>query len=446
MEPVADGIGDPYYPTLGNTGYDVDHYDIDLTFTPPSTITATLTVDAVATDDLAVFNLDFTGFDITELTVDGHDAPYARHDGELTIQPTQPLTNGDRFTTDISYTGTPVPGYSAAVNSRIGWLVSTTDQQYVAAQPDGAHTWRPVNDHPRDKATYTYRITAPSTLVAAANGVLTTTVTDDDATTWTWDMTHPMASHLATVVIGDYQLITDPTASQRTGVEIRHLLTPDVADDPPPVLGRLGEMITVLEDAFGPYPFDTYGIALIDPDFSTALETQTLALFSPALIEEGREMLLEERVMVHELAHQWFGNHVSVDRWQDLWISEGFATYAEWLWIEATQGRDAMHDTITTDEELLWMADPPPAAQPPPGELYNLAVYFVGARALHDIRLEIGDDTFFETLTTFVDRYGGATATADDFITLTNHLAGRDLTPTFDDWLNDTDLPELVLP
>jgi aminopeptidase N len=247
-----------------------------------------------------------------------------------------------------------------------------------------------------------------------------------------------MASHLATVVIGDYQLITDPTTSQLTDVEIRHLLTPDLADDPPAVLEQLGEMITVLEDFFGPYPFDAYGIALIDPHFSPALETQTLALFSPNL--------LEERVMVHELAHQWFGNHVSIDRWQDLWISEGFATYAEWLWIEATQSPDAMHDAITTDEEMLWIAEPPPAAQPPPGDLYNLAVYQVGARALHNIRLEVGDDTFFEILTTFADRYGGTTATAHDFITLANQLAGRDLTPIFDDWLNDTDLPDLVLP
>jgi aminopeptidase N len=436
LQARADGIGDPYYPELGNTGYDVDHYRIDLTFEPPSTLTATVSIDAVATDNLSMFNLDFAGYDITDLTVDDQQAAFARSKDELTIQPTQPITTGDTFTTEIAYTGTPIAGYSDAVLGRVGWLTDG-DNQWVASQPDGAHTWYPVNDHPSDKATYTYRITVPTPLVAAANGVLTNTTISDGLSIWEWEMTDPMASHLATVVIGDYQIITDQTSSELAGVEIRNVLPDDLADNPPPDLARLGEMITVLEQHFGPYPFDTYGVAVIDPLFFVALETQTLSLFS--------RDLLHERVILHELAHQWFGNNVSVDRWQDVWISEGFATYAEWLWIETTQGTDAMNDAIKADQINLDYLDPPPAAHPPPGDLFNLAVYQVGARALHATRLEVGDDTFFEILQIFSQEYGGASATAQDFINLTNELAGRDLTPIFDDWLNDTDLPTLDL-
>lgn len=437
LEAAADGIGDDYYPGLGNSGYDVDHYAIDLTYEPPSTITATVGIDAVATEYLERFNLDFAGYAITELTVNAQDATFARGDDELTIQPAQHIAAGDNFTVEIAYTGKPVAGYSDAVPSRVGWLVSTSGQQYVASQPDGAHTWFPNNDHPADKASYTYRITVPTPLVAAANGVLTSTTIADGLSIWEWQMTAPMATHLATIVIGDYQIVPDQPSSELAGVEIRNVLPDDLADNPPPDLARLGEMITVLEQYFGPFPFDTYGVAVLDPFFFTALETQTLSLFS--------RNLLHERVILHELAHQWFGNNVSVAHWQDIWISEGFATYAEWLWIETTRGTDAMNAAIQADEVMLDYLKPPPAAEPPPGDLFNLAVYQVGARTLHAIRLEVGDDTFFDILKAFSQNYGGASATADDFITLTSQLAERDLTPIFDDWLNDTDLPELQL-
>lgn len=434
LEVAADGIGDPYYPELGNTGYDVAHYTLDLVFDPETdTLTGHATIDASASADLATFNLDFIGFDVQELLVDGAAAEFVRSDTEITVRPDTVIPAGEAFAVSVLYAGTPQPLESAAISFGVGWSTSPSGQRYVVAEPDGARSWYPANDHPRDKATFTFLITVPDPLFAAANGILAETITDLGQTTYVWEMDDPMAPYLATIVIGDYSLVVDEASTDLAEVRVRNVLPPDLSRDVPDAVQRQGEMIAFFSELFGPYPFEAYGIAVVD-GFSAALETQTLTVF-------GRP-LLNELVVVHELAHQWFGNHVSPQRWQDIWLNEGFASYAEWLWIEATLGIEGIAVGITQERDRFVGSGLAPPGSPPPDNLFNASVYRVGAMTLHALRLTVGDEAFFDTLRTYVDRFGSATATTEDFISVAEEVSGRDLGELFDAWLYGETIPE----
>jgi aminopeptidase N len=252
-------------------------------------------------------------------------------------------------------------------------------------------------------------------------------------------MTDPMAPYLATLVIGDYEIVADEASTATSGIAVRNVLPPDLAAAVPAAVRLHGEMIVAFAELFGPYPFDAYGVAVVD-GFPAALENQSLSIF-------GRE-LLTERIVAHELAHQWFGDHVSPARWQDVWLNEGFASYGEWLWDEQNRGFAAMDSAVRAERDQ-WAefvdTDPgvylPPGA-PPPDDLFNASVYRVGAMTLHALRLDVGDEAFFEILRTYVDRYGGAAAGTDDFVSVAEEMSGVGLTELFDAWLFGEDIPE----
>lgn len=436
---VESGRGDSRYPDLGNAGYDVEHYTLDLFFDPATDVlTGIATIVATATGDLDVFNLDLIGFEITNLLVDDRAVGFARVGRELTIDPGATIPAGEGFSVTVEYTGTPAAVPSRALPFAIGWLAATDGTRYVAAEPEGAAGWFPGNDHPSDKATYTFRVTVPDPLLAVANGVLAETITDIGATTRVYEMRQPMPTYLATVVIGELVVVDDAAATADAGVPIRNVLPPLLAAAPPPELAEQGEMLAFLEGVFGPYPFDLYGIAVV-PELPGALENSTLSLFGDAVMSAG----ILDFVLVHELAHQWIGNHVTPADWGDIWLNEGFATYAEWLWLEHTDGPAALDQVTTATREQMVTAGLPPPGDPPAKDLFNASVYRWGALVLHVLRLEIGDEAFFATLRTYVDRFGGGTVRTADFIAAAEEASGRQLDALFDAWLYGDTVPEL---
>jgi aminopeptidase N len=433
--PGAPGVGDTYYPGLGNGGYDVNHYDIDVAFDAYGSVEADVTIAAVATQNLSGFNLDFVGWEIDELTVDGSDTAYVRDGDELVIA--REITSGDHFTVVISYHGVPEPMQSAALPLRIGWLTGPEGEQFVVAEPDAAHSWFPANDHPTDKATYTFTITVPLGFTGAANGELTEVVENETSTTYHWSMVSPMAPYLATVVIGDgWEIVEDPVSTEAAGLSIRNVLPSDLVGDPPAALKKTGEMITVLEGAFGPYPFDRYGIAVVD-GYQHALENQTLSVFGRTMVDAP----FFEYVHVHELAHQWFGDSVSVAQWSDIWLNEGFATFAELLWVEHLHGAAVYREEVANRTEAARVAEYGPPATPAPNDLFNSSVYQRGSLVLVALRDEIGDDAFFETLRTYANRYADANATTEDFIAIAEEVSNQDLDSLFAAWLYGQELP-----
>jgi aminopeptidase N len=430
------GIGDGYFPQLGNPGYDVEHYTLDLVFDPEATrLGAVVTIEATATTDLDTINLDFSNLTVSAVFVDGGPAGFTAADEELTIAPAAPLVAGEGFAIDVEYSGIPQSIESAAIPFGIGWQ-TFGGQHYVAAEPDAAHSWFPANDHPLDKATYTFRINVPDGVVAAANGTLVDRLTDPGRVIWVWELDSPMAPYLATVVIGDFVIVEDATATAIAGVPIRHVLPAGTAVEDWPGLERQGEMVEFLAGVFGPYPFENYGIAIVD-GLGAALENQTLSLFDSNV---ARSAYFED-VLIHELAHQWFGNSVSLAMWSDIWLNEGFASYAEWLWIERQEGREFMEREIAAERDRYDGAGLTPPGVPPSFDLFNASVYRVGAMTLHALRLTVGDEAFFEILRTYAATFADQSATTQEFIALAESVAGVELDGLFEAWLIDPQVP-----
>jgi aminopeptidase N len=364
----SSGIGDPYYPFLGNSGYDVQHYtlDLDLDLTGGAIAAGHATIEAVALLDLCTFNLDFRGLEIDGITVDGQPASFTRHVGELTVEPAASLEAGARFTTEIAYHGTPIGQDAPTVVGLLGDIFGAIvgvgggeqkpdpeegeqygsgwwrgrEEIFIAGEPAGAESWFPVNGHPADKATYTLRLTVPEPYSVVSNGMLTETLATETGTTTIWESRNPMASYLVTLHAG--RLAIEVREGPR-GLPIRTAFAASVPQGQRVMFDRMPAMIDYFESVFGPYPFESAGGTVVGAPIGFALETQTLSIFGEIPLVgsspfTGEELTAVEAIVAHELAHQWFGDAVSLLRWQDIWLNEGFATYAQILWLEQTEG------------------------------------------------------------------------------------------------------------
>jgi aminopeptidase N len=371
----SSGLGDPYFPLLGNSGYDVQHYtlDLDLDVAGGAIDSGSATIEAVALLDLCAFNFDFRGLEIEAISVDGQPATFSRRDAELTIVPARPLAAGTPFIAEIAYHGTPLgqdaPTVGTLLAAVVGGLFGLGTEQklgidegeqygsgwwrgreeiFIAGEPAGAESWFPVNGHPADKATYTLRLTVPKPYTVVANGRLTETVDEGAATTTVWESHDPMASYLATLHAGRLQI---DESTGPGGLPIRTAFAAPVPAGQRVMFDRLPEIIGYFETVLGPYPFESAGGSVVGAPILFALETQTLPIFGQSLFL-GNETLPDDQLVelellvAHELAHQWFGNTVSLLRWQDIWLNEGFATYAQILWIEHDQGEVARNHHI----------------------------------------------------------------------------------------------------
>jgi aminopeptidase N len=431
----APGVGDRLYPNLGNGGYDVRHYDLTIAVdVAENGIIAQAVIDAMAEATLRRFNLDFAGLTIDELTVNGAPARFTREESELIITPGSPLPAGQPFQVQIAYHGTPTPltDNSVGIDS-LGWQTQPGGI-FAASEPNGSMNWYPVNNHPSDKATYTFRITVPAGYAVGMNGVLTkelqTEAAGEPVTTYVWEVAQPMASYLATIHVGDYDIEVEETPE---GVTLRNYFPVDTPDRVRRDFDPTGEMLTFLTDLIGPYPFETYGAVLLTQDVPWALETQTLSIFPVGGADE--------RTVIHELAHQWYGNDVSPAMWEDIWLNEGFASYLHFMWIEEREGEDAFMTTMDTLYDRLAAAQVGSPIPAEPRELFGRAVYFRGAWTLHALRLTVGDDLFFDILRTYYARHAGGNAGTADFLAVVGELAGDPAVELVEAWLYTPELP-----
>jgi hypothetical protein len=643
FRPGEPGLNDPYFPLDGNGGYDVEHYLLDLAYDPATDVLGgTATITARATQDLSAFNLDLDGLTVRSVTVDNGGAAWSRDGGELTVTPKRGVPKGHRFTTAVKYDGVP-----EAVTDQFGTsgFLHTDDGALVVGEPHVAATWFPVNDHPLDKASYTFRITVPEGLEVVANGRLQSRRTHDGKTTWAWRAAEPMASYLATASVGNFRFdpsrdgririldaldprLFDPPALPHSGtgfawsqaanasykrlartmsipaggaaltfwvdrdteqgrdfmfVEARTAGTDDwttlrdanghtsaatgsscpawleyhpfmrhyqtdagkgrcmpsgtsgrwwaasgasdgweqwavdlsayagkdmelavsyassragqgagvfiddiavstgagstsfeadgdtldgwwaagappgsmknandwtVIAKPPASLGeqaravldREPEFLDFLAGTFGPYPFRDAG-AIVDDyaGLGFALENQTRPIYNKEIFGDPG---LGTSTVVHELAHQWFGDSLTIGSWRDIWLNEGFATYAEWLWSEhkglgtAQEAFDKLAATPAGDEFWSMMVGDPGAAL-----IFDAAVYNRGAMTLHALRKQVGDKDFLRTLRAWAKRYAGANVSTAEFTALAEKISGKDLDPLFDEWLYTAQKP-----
>jgi hypothetical protein len=219
----ADGIGDPYFPTDGNGGYDVQNYDLDLRYEPDTDVlTGTATITAIATEGLSRFNLDYDGPAITSITVNGAAAKWGLKKGELIITPASVIPNGATFDTVVDYEGVPqlIDDFFGG-----GWI-TTDDGALALGQPHGATTWFPANDHPLDKATLTVTIDVPEGVEAISNGELVSETTSGGRTVRVWSGPEPMATYLAMLAIGQFEV----DAYEADGIAFWDAVDPDLLE------------------------------------------------------------------------------------------------------------------------------------------------------------------------------------------------------------------------
>jgi aminopeptidase N len=458
----SDGVGDDYFPFSGNGGYDVQHYHLDITYSPPEpTVPATplndirghlegvATIDLIATQDLDAFNLDLRGMTVASITVDGtplrelrnpgqrgridgpiwwHEQDDAERRWELILQPRPKLKAGESAQVVVAYSGETIRPRDLE-GALYGW-VTTRDGAMVASEPDGSMTWYPVSDHPTDKATYSFEITVPEGKVAVANGLpAQDPVTADGWTTWFWDAPDLQASYLTTATVGDFEML--PISYSSSGIPILDFLdtklTTNQRNTSLASLAQQPAMLDFFESIYGPYPFNSYGSIVDNDSVGYALETQTRPIYS------GQANL---GTVAHEAAHMWLGNAVSPQRWQDIWLNEGWATYSTWLWNDhrgATPVDTAFNNWYAPARTPAYWALP--IGDPGPLNLFATQVYNRGAGTLHALRGKIGDDAFFAATREWIERYDDSTATTEDFIALYEEVSGQDLGEFFDIWL-----------
>ena len=433
--PPGAGAGDSFYPWLGNSGYDVIHYDLMLDVDPDAnTIDGITTVRAVSTRELETVYLDLSGLEVATVTVNGTAADFSRERAELIVRPSTPVPAGAGFSVEVAYSGIPEriddPGVPFI---DIGWF-NQDGVIFTANEPSGSMSWFPSNNHPTDKATFTIAVTVPEHLTAASTGLLVEEAAADGRRTFTWQMNDPMATYLAAVYIGEFERHSQAT---RDGLIIRDYIPRSLTDNQRQAtleaLSVTPGAIEFFEELLGPYPFDAYGTLVLPFSIGFAMENQTLSLHG--------DRTLIPLIIAHELAHQWFGNSVSPGDWSEIWLNEGFAHYLAFLYLADYGGHDI---GALMDNELQAARG---ASAVPPGsvtveQLFDFpSVYQRSTLTLHALHRHLGDETFFEIVRQHYRQSAGGSATTPDFLAIVAQHGGPEAVALLASWLYSPEIP-----
>ncbi|MFF8373338.1 M1 family aminopeptidase [Streptomyces lydicus] len=433
----AQGLGDRLFPTLGNTGYDVTSYDVTLDYSGhndrPMNVTTVIT--ARATTELDHLNLDFARGSVRSATIGGLPAKYEQHGEDLVLTPSFHVSRGQELKISVQHTSDP-RGASDG-----GWI-RTADGLAMANQADAAHRVFPCNDHPSDKAFFTFHLTAPQQLTAVANGLPVGGARRAATRTWTYRTAHPMATELAQISIGKSSVLFRHGPH---GLPVRDVVPSADRRALAKWLAKTPEQIAWMERKVGPYPFEAYGVLIANARTGFELETQTLSLFEKAMFtSEHLPDWYVESVMVHELSHQWFGNSVSPRRWSDVWLNEAHATWYEALYAQEKGDSRASLDARMRhayEQSDGWRAEGgPPAAPkaPSPGQkisIFRPVVYDGSALVLYALRQKIGPAAFDRLEREWVTHHRDGVADTADFVALAAKSSGQNLTGFFQAWL-----------
>ena len=425
-------VADPTFPGLGDPRIDVGRYDVALVATPGRpAIEGTVRMRATVrtTEPLASFTLDLKALRVRSVVVDGKAAAVRADGDEIVITPSRPLRPGATFTTTTTYGGIPEPGTLAAVPGvAIGWQDDGHGGTFTLSEPDGTRTWMPVSDHPADKAVFHLTVDVPDGYQVVGNGRLAGVRPSRRAgrQVWDWVDPAPMASYLALVAIGHYDLVRRRGAG---GVPVVEAYPTGTRLAEEPLYRDLDRILAFYSSQFGPYPFAGAGVIAVPERLDVALETQSRPLFG---LGDGGSL-------AHELAHQWFGDDVSPRSWADTWLNEGFATFGSWLWTDH-EGRSSLATQARAAYGRLGPSTPPVRGNAGP-RAFDQQVYDRGALTLYAVRQAMGAEPFDRFLRAWVRERGGTSASTADLVALAGRIAGRDLAPLFTAWLDTPTVP-----
>ncbi|MFN8193381.1 MAG: M1 family metallopeptidase [Nocardioidaceae bacterium] len=437
--PGAPGIGDAYFPNYGNGGYDVGHYDIHVRYGVGSEkLRGDTSLTATATQDLSSFNLDLR-LRASKVWVNGDVASFTQSKHELVVTPATGLTNGAAFDVRVRYAG--VPGQVRSPG--IGAWFETPDGAIAAGEPEVAPLWYPSNDHPSDKATFDIFVQTRKGTQVISNGLLQGRKPVGKDVRWHWKMRTPMATYLATAVIGDYEIDRGTTPG---GVPYIYGITEHMKGaldrNARRSLRITPRVVDFFTSKFGFYPFDNTGGTLANASFGFSLENQTRPNYSKVFFSGG----VNHEVIAHELAHMWWGDTVSVERWQHIWLNEGFATWSSWFYLVNEPGADlTLNDVFRANYRQLrqfpdfWKL---PISDPGRQRLFDYAVYGRGALALQALRNVIGSADHYQLMRQWAADHRDGNGTVPEFEALAESISGQDLTRFFDEWLDQPNRPK----
>ncbi|MEB3034718.1 M1 family metallopeptidase [[Mycobacterium] nativiensis] len=428
---------DPYLPGSGNIGYRVSRYELDLEYKVASNrLSGTATITAVTLTALRSFTLDLADvLSVSKVRVNGRQpARFTTSNAKLRVTLATQLPAGAALVISVRYSGSPGP--SETLWGEVGFE-ELSDGALVSGQPNGAPSWFPCDDHPAAKASYLIQISTDSPYRAVANGELVSRRVRAARTTWIYEQPEPTPTYLVTLQIGQYVTHRLPDTAVPINVVLPARLRPEFDRD----FADQAAMMELFVRLFGPYPLTAgYTVLVTDDHLEIPLEAQGISIFGANHCDGTGG---SERLIAHELAHQWFGNSVTVRRWRDIWLHEGFACYAEWLWSEHSGGPSAgewaqhYHQKLAALPQDLLLADPGPA------DMFDDRVYKRGAMTLHLLRGQLGDDGFFTLLRDWTTRHRHGNASTDDFTGLAANYATVSLQPLWQAWLYSTALPPL---
>jgi aminopeptidase N len=439
-EEVADGVSTPVedrvYPDVGDPGVDALHYDLDVDWDPDTrTLHAVETLDFRATADADSVQLDLgEPLKVAAVTLDGKDAAYDHAGKNLVVQ--EPVREDGEYTLVIRYAGTPRPVPAPTNRSDFdstGWTTTRDGGVWTMQEPYGAYSWYAVNDQPSDKALYSFTISTPSPGVGIANGQLQSRAQKAGDTVTRWTLDEPASSYLVTIAIGDFTMTEDESSS---GVPITYWTDPDQ----PALLARLHEApaaLDWLEDKLGPFPFDSLGFLVVDS--KSGMETQTMITLGDTRYATGAETL------VHESAHQWYGDEVTPTDWRDVWMNEGMATFLQGVWTAEDQGTsiDTVFGTWAGyDQQLRTRYGPPADFVPDSFGAGN--VYYIPAVMWNELRKKLGDELFWRLVREWPSAHAYGNAGYDDITSWWSEQSGEDLTDFFHDWLLSDSTPPIT--
>ena len=423
----APGIGDPYWPLDGNGGIDVSAYQISNRYAlATKRLSGRTRIELTATQDLASFSLDFL-LKVSKVTVDGVEAGFARSAGhELRITPAQPLAAGSRHSVVVSYADHP--GKYAYAGER-NWLASKREV-VTMNEPHMAPWWFPANDHPLDKALVDVRIRVPNGREVVSNGHLRGRKVGKTSTQWHWSADEPMVPYLAFFAAGDFTIAEGRHQGLPWLVAVSKRLSEGDQAASMKLMKKTPAVVAGLEKDLGDYPFSVVGgiTTGLNPGF--ALENQTRPTY-PAVGSSYTSLV------VHELAHQWFGDDIAVHHWSDIWLNEGFATFMEWRWTETHGGRSAAailssyYDNVGASSDFWTVSVGDPGA----ARVFDTAVYGRGAMTLQALRNRVGDQAYWRIVRAWIREQKGGNGSTAEFEELAARVSGQDLRSFFTVWL-----------
>ncbi len=426
---------DPYLPDHVPGGLDVSRYDLELDYRVASNrLDAVARVHATAAGEVERLSLDLVGLRVSRVLVDGRrPARFAQRDGRLEVRLARLVADGTPLVVEVHYGGQPGPRRGPW--GEVGWE-ELTDGVIVAGQPDGAPSWFPCDDRPAAKAAFHVVVTCEAGYEVVTNGVLVGRRARSSRVRWEFDQPEPTAPYLATVQIGRYERVPLTAGPVPQDVVAPARLRAAQAHD----FGRQPAMMALFVDRFGGYPFARYDVVVTDDPLEIPLEAHGVSVFGANHVDGHRGT---ERLVAHELAHQWFGNSLTAATWRDIWLHEGFAAYAEWLWEEESGGRTADAQARTVHGRLAGLPQDLVIGDPGREAMFDDRLYKRGALTLHALRAELGDVPFFEVLRAWTARHRHGTVTTGLFADCVRDVTGYEPVGLLDAWLHRPALPAL---